>query len=880
MRIVIDMQGAQTESRFRGIGRYSHALALAMARNAGDHDIWLALNAAFPESIADIRRAFAGILPQQRLRVFDLPVPVLERDPGNAWRARAAEKIREHFMQTLQPDAVLVTSLFEGDLDNAATSVGTFCGGAKTAVILYDLIPLLNPDDYLASSAQKQYYQRKIESLKKAGLLLSISEYSRREAIEALGLAQDRVVNISTAADPYFKPGDPLPDEISALHRRLGITRKVLMYAPGGFDLRKNLDGLITAYSLLSEQLRAAHQLVVASKLGEQVRPRLEQMRKCAGLAADELILTGYVTENELRDLYRNATLFVFPSKHEGFGLPALEAMACGAPVIGANNTSIPEVIGNGEALFDASSPQSIADKMAQALQDEPMRNRLRERGIEQAGRFSWDETAKRAIGALEELVRREGESSYSIRAEISPPPCRGRAREGVETPPSHCSTPILTFPLQGGRNGYGDSSLVDAIAGIDIAVAPGDIDLARVADCIAFNSGRDTPRQLMLDISEIAKSDGKTGIQRVVRSLLRELLENPPQQVEVVPIYFDGTHYRIANKFVAALGGECSPEAADEIADFCQDDIYLALDLNEMTQAVHDAQMRLMSRGVQFYFIVYDILLLHRPDWWPAGCNAIFETWLRSISKVATGLICISESVAQDVHAWLAGHLPSRAPDIGVASFHLGADIGSSLPTKGLPDNAAAVLDSLGARTSFLMVGTLEPRKGHAQTLAAFELLWHRGIAANLVIVGKQGWMVDKLTDKLRCHPESGRQLFWLEGISDEYLEEIYAASTCLIAASEGEGFGLPIIEAAQHKLPIIARDIPVFREVAGEHAFYFRGLEAVDLADAIVAWLSLNGTGQAPQSAGMPWLTWRESAQQLIGHIDLTTTSGKGKT
>jgi glycosyltransferase involved in cell wall biosynthesis len=377
-----------------------------------------------------------------------------------------------------------------------------------------------------------------------------------------------------------------------------------------------------------------------------------------------------------------------------------------------------------------------------------------------------------------------------------------------------------------------------------------------------------------MLDISEIAKRDAKTGIQRVVRSLLRELLEYPPQDVEVLPIYFDGIRYRAANNFVAALTGERPPDVTDEIVDFCQDDIYLALDLNTMTKEVHDVHMRLMCRGVQFYFIVYDILLLHRPDWWPAGYSGTFESWLRNISKVATGLVCISESVAQDVRTWLAGSLPSRVPDIRVASFHLGADIGSSLPTEGMPDNATAVLDSLGARASFLMVGTVEPRKGHAQVLAAFELLWHQGISANLVIVGKQGWMVDLLADKLRRHPELGEHLFWLKGISDEYLEKVYAVSGCLIAASEGEGFGLPLIEAVQHKLPIIARDIPVFREVAGEHAFYFCGLEPVDLANAISGWLGLNSKGLAPKSDEMPWLTWRESARQLIARIDSLTT------
>jgi len=166
-------------------------------------------------------------------------------------------------------------------------------------------------------------------------------------------------------------------------------------------------------------------------------------------------------------------------------------------------------------------------------------------------------------------------------------------------------------------------------------------------------------------------------------------------------------------------------------------------------------------------------------------------------------------------------------------------------------------------------MVGTLEPRKGYTQTLSAFEKLWMQGVDANLVIVGKQGWMVEKLVEKLRRHPELGCRLFWLEGISDEYLEKVYASCTCLIAASEGEGFGLPLIEAAQHKLPIIARDIPVFHEVAGEHAFYFKGKEPDDLAKAVQKWLELYHSGQHPKSDDMPWLTWNESASQLLDII-----------
>ncbi len=110
---------------------------------------------------------------------------------------------------------------------------------------------------------------------------------------------------------------------------------------------------------------------------------------------------------------------------------------------------------------------------------------------------------------------------------------------------------------------------------------------------------------------------------------------------------------------------------------------------------------------------------------------------------------------------------------------------------------------------------------------------------------------------------------MFWLRGISDEYLSQVYAASTVLLAASKGEGFGLPLIEAAQRQLPIIARDLPVFREVAGDCAFYFDGEQPEQLAIAVEKWLSLYRKGDIPSSAKMPWLTWSESTQQLLKTI-----------
>ena len=175
-------------------------------------------------------------------------------------------------------------------------------------------------------------------------------------------------------------------------------------------------------------------------------------------------------------------------------------------------------------------------------------------------------------------------------------------------------------------------------------------------------------------------------------------------------------------------------------------------------------------------------------------------------------------------------------------------------------------------------MVGTVEPRKGYLQAIDAFSLLWNEGVDINLVIVGKEGWQslakdmrrdIPETVNRLRTHRERKKRLFWLEGISDEYLEKVYAASTCLIAAAYGEGFGLPLVEAAQHNLPIIARDIPVFREVVGEHAYFFEAESPESLASDIQVWLTLFGADRHPKSTNLPPLTWRESALQLCNVI-----------
>lgn len=840
MRIVIDMQGAQTESRFRGIGRYTLSLAQAIVRNRHEHEIILALNGLFPDTVETVRAAFDGLLPRENIRVWYAPGPVRECDFGNAWRHRVAERIREAFFASLRPDVLHISSLFEGFADEAVTSIGVFASQIPTVVTLYDLIPLLNPHTYLKPNpAYAQYYQRKIEHLKAANRWLAISESAAGEGRDALGLPTGSVVNISTACDAVFRCMEIGEPEEQRLLTHFGITPPFILYS-GGADARKNLQRLIRAYARLPKLLRDAQQLVLAGRMPDSTVAELRRIAKLAGVGEDQLLFTGYVTDEELARFYNLCTVFVLPSCHEGFGLPALEAMSCGAAVIGANTTSVPEVIGRQDALFDPYDEAAINQKLAQVLGDAAFRAELSAHGLEQSRKFSWDESARRTIAVFEQLHSARGNSKAGEPEKILP-------------------------------------DLVNAIAVMAPATIP-DTEMLKLAYALSRIHTDEVPKQFFVDISELVQSDSRSGVQLVMCSILKELLESPPAGYLVHPVRSrtDVLGYSYARRFTASFRGvPCDLD--DEPIDYRPGDIFLGLGLqNRVAFAQKEYLAFLRQDGIGIFFVVYDLLPVLMPSGFSPAVGIGHDAWLETLMSF-DGAVCLSLAVADELAEWQRANGPPRMRPFRISWFQLGVDIENSVPTRGLPDGADHVLEDLAHRFTFLMVGALEPRKGQAQALEAFEQLWELGVDANLVIVGKQGWKVEQLAERLRQHAELNKRLFWLEGISDEYLEKVYAASTCLIAASEGEGFGLPLIEAAQHKLPIVARDIPVFREVAGEHAWYFCGEEPNDLSVAIQEWLRLYAVGQHPSSEQMRWLTWKESTEQLLTCLGIEPDKGK---
>lgn len=1241
MRLVLDLQACQTSgSRSRGIGRYSMALAKAMIRRGKTDDVWVTLNGAFPESVEGIRHELEGLLPADHIRLWNTPVPVAAADPGLAWQRRAAEVLREAFLHDLHPDLIHVSSLFEGLGDNAVTSVGQSALSPPAAVTLFDLIPLINQDIYLPNPLVRNWYFDKVESLRRARLLLAISESSRQEAISHLGIHASRVTNISSAADPMFRPLRIDHDAEQALRSRLGLRRSFVMYT-GGIDHRKNIEGLIRAFAMLPAATRQSHQLAIVCKVQDAERIRLADLAAKKGLRADELVMTGFVTDEELVALCNLCRLFVFPSWHEGFGLPALEAMACGAPVIAANTSSLPEVVGRADALFDPHRDEAISEAMQRVLANEDFRQELSRHGIERARLFSWDETARKALQAMESEVEsrslgvsrpgnrephkpllafvsplppeRSGIANYS--AELLPVlarhyqielvtdqpivddptleqlfpkrsvawfekhaaryervlyhfgnspfhshmfsllrripgvvvlhdfylghilrhlefsnempqgwwralyeshgypalldrksatdslsiavkyPCSGRivadadgvivhsrysatlveqwygqhlAKRVQQVPLMRRSGPaslsserarvrlglapgafvVATFgiinrsklahrlldawlaanfaidkdcivvlagelndaeytaelnnrlplatSISAGRaikTGFLDHArYLDMLQAVDVAVqlrtdTRGETSGA-VLDCLAYGvpvianahgplaelpedavyflpdvfddqdlvaalsalrndasrrqrlaeAGRayieceldpdrvakryrsaiemfvsTSPRRLLgqlasaivdattgvdaselqlvdtarimgqlrpltgcqrtlfVDVSELARTDAKSGIQRVVRSVLRELLISPPDGMRVEPVYSDGAGaYRYARSFTATfLDLPCMPDP-DEVIEGESGDVFLGLDLSaHIIPGMVDYFHALRERGVSVQFVLYDLLPALYPEWFPAELTEHLQRWYVAIAEVSDRIVAISGAVAREYHQWLEHAQLTRRRPLQIGYFHLGADIGSSTPTHGIDKETRLAIAAIAKRPAFLMVGTVEPRKGHEQALEAFEQLWKGDFEATLVIVGKRGWRVDSLVERLNTHVELGRRLFWFEGASDEALESIYASSAVLLAASFGEGFGLPLIEAAKRRLPLIVRDIPVFREVAGVGAMYFRGRSAEELAASLRLALEQWRTQELPDSCLVKTMTWQESKSQLLQAI-----------
>jgi glycosyltransferase involved in cell wall biosynthesis len=820
MRIVFDPQGALGGSKYRGIGRYTRSFLREFARIAQHHEIIIVLNTMLPEAFDELRIDLEGLVPFENFVTWSAEAPIGGMHEDNWQRRALAREIWEEKISSLEPDLLIVSSLFEGAEDDAVSSIPVG-RDYLVATICYDLIPLIYRQHYLLHPGMEAYYRRQIEQLRSSDFLLAISQSAADEAVQLLRYPLERVINIGAAVDAQFGQAKPLN-----LNTRFGIVRPYLLYV-SAFEVRKNHAGLIRAYASLPPSIRSEHQLVLGGGVGAV--QHLRDVAEEAGLASDEIIFSGSVDDPELIALYAQSKAVVFPSWHEGFGLPILEAMMFGKAVISSNRSSMPEVVGLDEALFDPLDEKDMAASIARVLTDGSFRAKLEENAPRRVAAFTWQRSARLALDFLEDGVAR-----------------RPRPRD------------------------YNRRFVANALRRIKSNPALTDFSQATASQHVARSFRRDDRRQLLIDVSRLIVEDAKTGIQRVVRAILASLLKNPPEGWVVEPVHANASElgYRYARSFADRFLGLEHHWHEDRPVEVWSGDILCILDLEPdvliKQQPVLDEWRK---QGVEVYTVVHDILPLMLPEYFPESVgDRIMAKWVSELAR-HSGAICVSQAVANQLKEWIASNNVPTNARFRYDWFHHGSDIANSMPTRGIPETAKALLASLEQRPSALMVGTLEPRKAHSQALAAFEQLWSKGVDLTLVIVGKLGWRVDRLAERIRQHSEFGKRLFWLESISDEFLEQLYARSSFLLGASEGEGFGLPIIEAARHGLPLVLRDLTVFHEVAGEGAFYFPNeRDPQVIADAIERWQELEAAGEHPKPSAVFRHSWSESAQMLV--------------
>lgn len=822
MKIGVDLRPFYTGSKYRGIGMYARELFKEMLKlDQEDEFHVLSLYGAYEGDPELNDRCFfyqycAGP------KIIDVGERQLLHDVRTDMLIEGEVK---NYLESSKIEVMFFTSPNE----YGNTMRKEWFEGIYKVGILYDLIPMIFPKQCLFDETYKADYERSIEFIKGMDLLLAISQATKDDAVEKLGIPAEKIVVIHAGIDKEFRRLESV--NVKNLKNKYGIENPFILFA-GGIDFKKNIEGLIEAYAATNKNVIKNYQLVIAGKADQQLLNKFLSIAEQNGVGG-RVICTGFVPKEDLIELYNTTEVLVFPSLYEGFGLPVLEAMACGANVVTANSSSLKEIAEGHAVLVNPKSIKSITKGIEKVFEEPAKFKNYAEENIKYAQSYTWEKVALKTLRAIKNEFKEGGKESYQF--EITEDLLKNIAHLYAKN----------RFPL--------DKEEKETIADDLLSVAE-----HRKKVPLHFSN------RVLYDftvVSEWMKANYRTGIGRVSIQLFKAI----SRKEYIIPViweYVKGNGYRLRKI-------STKDWRVGEVISLKENDIYFMPELQLrgiQVEKNHPYARVLREKGIKCYAVIFDILPLLMPEYFERKTGENFDGYVKEIVNNYDGILGISKEVADTVKDYCCQNkIFAKNRTVKIGYFHLGQDTFETEKDGHVSLEIKSFMENGSNADTFFMLGTIEPRKGYEVVLNEFEKKWKMGERDRLCIVGHVGWNMQKFVDKLKQHPENGHRLAFFEAVSDAEVAYIYRHVSALIQASAGEGFGLPLIEAGYYRVPIICSDIAVFHEVAGEHVIYFNRNKEGALGDAILRFKELRITGEVPKSEEIEVTTWNDSADKV---------------
>jgi glycosyltransferase involved in cell wall biosynthesis len=383
MRIAVD---ATCWHNRRGYGRHARALLRAVVRLDPENEYTLFLDSTDP----------AEPMPEGcEVRLNESSVPTVEAAAADGHRSLRDMARQARALSSSEFDVVLFPTIY--------SFVPTF-GRARKLVMMHDVIADMFPKLTVPRWSSRLFWNLKVMlGRMQADRLITVSNYSRDCIVKHFGTDPKRVSVVSEAADPIFRRLDDATPTAKLRELGLGGGRRMVVYL-GGFSPHKNLEELVSAFARTAKREDAGDPMLVM--VGETRTDafhtcfeRVSALVESLGIK-DRVVFTGYLADKDVVTLLNRATVLVLPSLMEGFGLPAIEAAACGCPVIATKESPLPELLGEG-GIYIEPKEDAIATALGRVLADDALRARMRENGMAAARRLTWDDAARQLIAVI-----------------------------------------------------------------------------------------------------------------------------------------------------------------------------------------------------------------------------------------------------------------------------------------------------------------------------------------------------------------------------------------------------------------------------------------------------------------------------------------------